>query len=396
MSNFRAPLGHTFVNFDSAARAVDQIAQLQQQADEYSQTKADQKTKVREVSWQVAKIVADRNKAPVDALQLQLPPSGFGALPPLNPTEYALRQVFARLAPQVYGKGTTKTLPADYLFAVDPQLRAHILNHHCQVNGNGGEWLIRADADRARAVLSSDYTVIDNAEVIGLLQTVIAQQQPQLPQLTIARSSLTPDTFHAQIAFRNVDTPNSEGDHPRGNGGGGYAVGVYIGNDEIGSRKLRALPFVMRHSCTNSTIFDSGAGVEFMHRGSRQSKLSLFVAQIVEALQGTGELLDKMIAAQAQTIPSFADVVAGLSLRYGWTKDVTSNVLIGSEGSETRWGLVQGVSFAATRVADADAATDLSIASGRMLAAPQSLFAEAAKRQRVEVSKAAMSEASRF
>ena len=54
------------------------------------------------------------------------------SMSPLTPTDWAWRQVFSKLGTSVFGKGSSKTLPADYLLAMKPELRAHVLNEHIQ------------------------------------------------------------------------------------------------------------------------------------------------------------------------------------------------------------------------------------------------------------------------
>ena len=65
---------------------------------------------------------------------------------------------------------------------------------------------------------------------------------------------------------------------------------------------------------------------------------------------------------------SFEDTVDDLVKRRGWTTEARDHILIGSEGRENTWGLVQGVSAAANRVDDEDLQTDMRLVAGSYLA----------------------------
>jgi hypothetical protein len=294
-------------------------------------------------------------------------------------TEWALRQTLARLGLAVFGSGTGKGLPADYFLAIPPDLRAFLLNRHMtDLRGkNGkGEWFVRTYKNRVRAVLSNTYAALQNTELLQLFHDVIAQQRTT--DLKLSQSTVSPDTLHVRTVWRYVDTD--------GRGGGSAApapwgLGVYIGNGEIGNSKTRVLPLIKRTSCDNSIIIEHDKGVEFTHRGSHAAKMVLLKSAVAEVFPVAAEMLDRMIEAEAETVPDFADVLEGLSRKYGWSDQLKTTVTLGTEGAQTRAGLVNGVTYAAQHSnLDADQQADLEMLGGRILCAKGSLFAEAAHR----------------
>lgn len=284
----------------------------------------------------------------------------------LTPTDWAWRQIFSKLGGSVFGKGANKTLPADYLLALRPDLRGYVLNDHCKHYPNGN-WFIRANKTDCRAVLSDRYAAIGNTELLGLLDKITTETTAEVK--LVQSSSVTPDSLNVRLTFKDIQ---------RGNGGG-WGIGIAITNGEIGQRKLCGLPLLQRHSCTNSIVIDKQAmGFEFTHMGSATSKRVAMKAGMMEILPFAAKLLDDMIKADEQVIPDFTEVLQGLSLQYGWDEKTRMEVAVGTEGWETKAAIVNGVTHAA-KIFEGDARMDMEILGGRILCAPDSLFAQAAK-----------------
>jgi hypothetical protein len=304
-----------------------------------------------------------------DQSRLMVPRQLFGGVPPLAPTAWAWGQVFSKLAPAVYGKGSQKTLPGDYLLSIPPRLLATNLNDHLS-NINGTVWLVRAYDEICRAVLSDGFTTIGNTEILDVLAGVV--EQNQTPDFKLVRPSVLPDEINIKSVWKNIHKP-----------GGDYGIGVYVGNGEIGNRRLRIYPIVQRHSCTNSIIVEHDKGIEFVHRGNKFTKMVQIKSVIAELFGLAAEVLEKMIAAEAEAIPHFTDVLAGLSAQYGWDDKTYATVAIGTEGKDTRAGLVNGITFAAHAIErEPSEQADMEILGGRILMAPDSLFHQMAERVR--------------
>lgn len=312
---------------------------------------------------------AARNMHFDDESRLVVPDQLFGEVPPLEPTTWAWGQIFTKLAPPVYGKGSQKTLPGDYLLAIPPHLRSINLNDHL-MRMNGAVWLVRSYDDACRAVLSDGFTTIGNTEILDVLAGVV--EQNQTPDFQLVRPSVRPDEINIRSVWKNVRK-----------GGGDYGIGVYVGNGEIGNRKLRIYPIVQRHACTNSIIVEHDKGIEFVHRGNKFTKMVQIKSIIAELFGLAAEVLEKMIAAEAEAIPHFTDVLAGLSAHYGWDDKTYATVAVGTEGRDTRAGLVNGITFAAHAIPrEPSEQADMEILGGRILMAPDSLFHQMAQRVR--------------
>jgi hypothetical protein len=81
-------------------------------------------------------------------------------------------------------------------------------------------------------------------------------------------------------------------------------------------------------------------------------------------------------------------VIAGLCKQYGWGEDTKTRIAVGTEGRETRFGLINGITWAAHEVKNADEQSDYEIIGGSILLAPDSVFHNAAyagRREREEV-----------
>ena len=294
----------------------------------------------------------------------------------LTPTDWAWRQAYAKLGKTVYGKGQNKTLPADYLDAIRPDLRAHLLNDHCK-NWTGGDWMIRAYQDNARAVLTDRYAAIGNTELLELIGKISSQTSAH--SYLTSSSTVTPDSLNFREIWKDIQRPNT------GNGNGGWGIGVAISNGEIGNRKLRGYPLIQRHSCQNSIIIDNEVtGFEFTHIGSASTKMTIIKSSMIEILPFAARMIETMIEADAQAIPDFADVLDGLAEQYGWDDQTKINVAVGTEGRDTRAGIVNGITHAAKFAPDADARFDMELLGGQILCSPDSLFARAAKLARAE------------
>jgi len=326
------------------------ISQYVDKSAEYDSHKADYSEFVRNLHFD-------------EAARLVIPAQMFGQVPPLTPTPWAWNQVFSKLGPAVFGKGCNKTLPSDYLLAIPPDLLAENLNRHIQ-SANGAAWLVRGYDAGARAVVSEGFTTIANTELLEILDGVVDQNPTA--DFRAVRSSVSPDDLNIRTIWKDT-------------GGGNYGIGVYIGNGEIGNRRLRIYPLIQRHSCENSIIIEHDKGIEFVHRGNKITKMVLVKSVIAELFGVAAEVLEKMIEAESQQIPDFADVLGGLAIKYGWDDSTRTAVTLGTEGQQTRAGIVNGVTYAAHTVEKftPNETADMEILGGRLLLAPENLFRQA-------------------
>ncbi|MCB0021028.1 MAG: hypothetical protein KDE09_24700 [Anaerolineales bacterium] len=205
------------------------------------------------------------------------------------------------------------------------------------------QWLIRSYAGRARAVLSDQYSIVNNSTVLQTIQELLANVDFEL-----VRPYLDVDQLHLKL------TTNQTHD-------GNYRIGCYVSNNEIGGGAIIVAPFVQRTICTNSIIHVDG-GVRRAHFRLQPGFLrALLKHEIGSALQASSQMLDNIVAAEAENIPDIGDIVADIGKRKGFSNQIQADILMGTEGARTRMGLVNGLSFAAHASEDLPVETRLGL-----------------------------------
>lgn len=241
----------------------------------------------------------------------------FGSTNEMEMTDWALGQACDKLGPP----------PRKYMEACPGDLRAYNLNHWKTEKKPNGGWLVRSYKDKARAILSKDYSVLGNSDVLETMLDVMGDTpyQPVQPHID-------PDTVHVKIKVT-------------GTSDGNYGQGVYIGNGEIGNYKLRVLPFIQRTACTNSIVW-KGGGIELRHwRIGRIDLVYTLKRFMGEALNRTREMMDRILEAELETIPNFADYVKFFCKDNGVSEVGYGLVMAGTEGRADRMALVNGLTY---------------------------------------------------
>jgi len=248
----------------------------------------------------------------------------FGTTLDMEMTDWALGQVCDKLGPP----------PRKYMDVCPGDLRAQNLNHWKEEKDGG--WLVRSYEEKARAVLSKDYTIMNNSEVLNTMIDIIGDTAYEPVQPFIS-----PDSTHVKIKV----TDNSDGK---------YGQGVYVGNGETGNYKLRVLPFVQRTSCTNSIIW-KGGGVELRHWRVGRIDLMYTIKRFMgEALNKTKEMMDNIIEAELETIPDFADYVKKFCKDNNVSEVGFGVVMAGTESEHSRMALINGLTYYAHEQNDYD------------------------------------------
>lgn len=279
----------------------------------------------------------------------------------LGLTDHAAAQVCGRLGAAAFPE-RSKPLPREYLFGACPgYMAAGHLNHWIEELGDRyptRKWFVRAYEDSCRAVLTDRYATVDVTETLEWVKEALDSKDGG--PVTFYNPVVTPDVLHLKVVFQDIDT---------GNGGNGhYGVGGYITTGEIGNRRLGVFPLIQRHSCTNSIVVQkSEFAWEHIHTGRRALLQRMFVDSIYQVLEGSLESLGRLLDAQEREIPSFAEHVEELAKERGWTTVVKDSVLIGTEGHETLFGLINGVSAAARDVEDAEERVAMELFAGDLL-----------------------------
>lgn len=256
------------------------------------------------------------------------------------------------LWPSIKNHQSTKPIPMDYVANFPVDMQADQLNWVMDQTDKSA--LIRGFGGMiVRAWLSDQYGIFDNSEFLEPLWEILKDHDTQYKGFRTLRNTVTPDHLHLKIVWESYERKNGSADAfiPDPDETRGYGLGVAIGNDEIGAGGLWIQPLLWTHACTNS-IVAKGQGWRHIHRGDVGGRVNavLMKAQMLDAFKASYKLLDRMMLAEEQRLPSFGDVARGMAKELGWNSTVTDNLLVGSGGDETVAGLVNGLTFAAHRM----------------------------------------------
>src|SRR3990167_4961554 len=291
---------------------------------------------------------------------LLLPPDKYGQMPPMILETNAWDQLMTKLAPAVYGPGTTRKLPSDYLLAIPNDLRAANLNHlfgKAKLGQSAMVRTVRSDPDgnggsKVRAILHGEYPRVDTDRVIEA--TKLALEKYQVRPFGIVRPELTTD--HCRLRLETSQSPD-----------GHYSEGFVMGTDEIGRGNLIVAPFFKKGSCDNTTVWLEG-GVSHPHtRGMLDELVAMMVRGIARAVKMADELLSSYLMAVDEPLPDLAKVIAGLAKQRGWNTGIQHSISAGTERQETRGGLVDGLTWASHQQNNLEVCWEMETLAGKLL-----------------------------
>jgi hypothetical protein len=298
----------------------------------------------------------------------------------------ALSQLLGRVSVPYFGKGTNTgmdRLDWETMLNKYPQYFAAIMNDLLpQIESKG--LLIRTEAKNIRAILTDRYGIVDNTQVLNAVREILVATGDQMPDLTVVNSSVNRDRLDMRIVFKNPKITNPEiapqGETRRGDiGNRPYGFGVYVGNEETGRGGMSVKALAQRHGCTNSIIIESKENIQLRHLGETQVLIGRLQQSFADILPIGADILNRIYAVTNKALPNLTDVLSGLSKQYGWDDDAQNQILIGTEGQETVMGLVNGVSFAASKIEDSAKRVEMETQAGSILVAPDTLFARASQ-----------------
>lgn len=308
-----------------------------------------------------------------------LPPIGKFAL-----TDHALTQLCGRLGPAYFGKGNAKSAPRDFVKAA---LEADEFKYFMSGLLNAGiekveaRWFVRTyqfpdGPNTIRAILSDKYAPIQNTDVLGKLAEAfkLINDNASAPiQPELYKTALSPDRLDLRFRILGRDLiPNGENTP--------YGIGGYISNDEIGSGALKVLPALWRGSCDNTFTWaankeDNTAAVNVRHIGTGSVLADRMAAAIAHCLQLGGKMLEQFMYAKQIELPDLAKLLSGMADKNGWSEEFKNVALVGTEGQQNLYGLVNGVTYGAHTVYGSDPAkvAELEALAGSWVMKPESL-----------------------
>lgn len=277
--------------------------------------------------------------------RLTVPNNLFGGALSLGLEDLAISQLAGRLGP-TFWDASKRTIPSDFYKHLNRAYPAHFASlTNDLLGGHDGNLLVRGYGDDARAILSDSYARLDNSEVLDMASQVLDGLPYQIVE-SGKYFSKNDGVQRDEMAIRVVVKHVKPGDENTG-----YGLGVLIRNGETGGAASEIRPLIMRTSCMNSLVFKQGEagedlGLRLTHRGVRAAKLNLMASAIAEALPMAEDNLVKYLNTRTAKI-DLAGVIAKLGEDHGWSEDMSLAVGVGSEGHQSVYGLINGLTFAA-------------------------------------------------
>lgn len=278
--------------------------------------------------------------------ELIVPGNLFGAVPPLTMTDWALRQVCQKVG----------HIPASYAKDCPAWLQAINLNHW--MHNVSKDLMIRGYDQHCRGVLSAQYAPIMN--------TVVLEKTAQIMEDVgfYETHYLDADTFHGKFTVANK---------PGGDNKGGFGVGFYLGNGEIGNRAIRVCPYIQKNKCQNSIVFQDW-GIEIRHYRTTPAYIFGAIKETIGKSIGlAAEAVDRFVEAEMAEIPDVTTVLDGLADKYNLSLPVKDAMLFGTEGKSTLAGIINGISYAAQQIENIEQRIDMESLAGAILADPSAL-----------------------
>lgn len=257
-------------------------------------------------------------------------------------TDHALSQVCGRLGAAVW-PGGQRSLPLDYVKACPAFMQMSQLEYWRNRLPEEREWFVRTYQGEVRAVLTDRYSVVDCTQVLKWLEQIILEEGLTA---TYFKPYLTPDLLHLRVIFGNVKP-----------GGGGqmanthWGIGVYVSTGEIGNRRVEVAPMVQNNSCTNSIWMRHAGHWASTHTGDSYVLRGAFLVHLLEALEASGKLMERLLLAERQSLPKFKDVLDEMCKQYGWSQAIRDDVIRGA-GTEqpTVYTMTMGLTYAAQKL----------------------------------------------
>lgn len=298
--------------------------------------------------------------------QLVLPPQQ-GEPNYLTPTNWATGQLCARLG-----------IPAPYFRRCPADLQDAQANYWLRKNQGRDDdcpdekWLLRANDDRLRAVLSHRYSPLDNADLLGALQPLLE------PRFRVDWLDVGDEGLHVRI----VDPGRTQDVLPDD----ALSVGIHIANSEVGFRSISVDALVYRLVCTNGLIrLVQGKSLlrqRHIHI-ARPRLLAALEEAVASAWEEASGFLEQMRQTTTMPVPDVEGTIERIGERWHLSQAVQEDIVSDLRREppliqETVYGVVNAFTSVAQRL-PAESRYDLEVLAGHL--AEQGVAAYAPKRR---------------
>jgi hypothetical protein len=174
-----------------------------------------------------------------------------------------------------------------------------------------GEFLIRVKDDEVRAVLTDDYGIFDNHDMLDAFVQCFPDEM--IPELMVSQFWSDGDDVEGTVLV-----PNEWTNEP----GHVFGIGIAFKNSEIGKRSMNFKPFVTRNG-RGGLMFDkrdtTNGVMEVKHSPSMtvDSVKTQIRANVPALLRSANSLRTHLINSMQITIPNPREVLAALAIRFG-------------------------------------------------------------------------------
>ena len=290
-------------------------------------------------------------------------------------TDHAWMQLSSRLGPVVYGKGSHRTAAPKAWWIANADHKQTLVRSTFATYTNAlidkyeGDWFLRCYHGQMRAILTHRYAIYDNRDMIETAALAAdLQRQNGVTGITFPRTYIHPDKMILDMLLTTRDAGDNGGSES-------FGIGARLKNDEIGSGAAYVLPLVQRNSCTNS-IGLSGQRFRFVHLGYKANMVERVSEAIGNALMMSYQMVALMVSARKVELPNLHQLITKLDKEQGWQEEFADTVRVGTEGHDSLYGLVNGVTFAAQTIDDPDVRTEMEELGGALLTQPSRFFHE--------------------
>jgi len=242
------------------------------------------------------------------------------------------------------------------------------------------KYLLRTMDDKARALLSDRYRVIDNLDVINCVGAELDRHQDK--GLVFERADLTERQMFVSCRFNELKGRMRVGDD--------FFGGMLLKNSETGHSSTQVLPRIYRQVCSNGLVIEQQA-VKAYHMGSGtlsdDANLYNALQQAVKGLfESFGEIAKKIEQSGNFQIPDAGVFLNNLVREYKLSEAQKDNLFIafGAESELSLYGMVNAVTNAAQKEEKAENRYELEKLGGQLLYANQRTIERLATAEEVQ------------
>lgn len=231
-------------------------------------------------------------------------------------------------------------IPVHYFDRCPSKLKWANINWFAQHGGYDREVTVRTvQGDRARAILTQDYTPLDDMDVIPMIADILGDDE-----VTIEQADFADDFTHMRILFPRERTEARAGDI--------IQTGMHITNSEVGLRAVHIEPLVFRLVCTNGLVRPEGGGRTSIRHVGNPARLKDSVARAIEdAKTGASTLIEEFKRSVDHVLGDPMALIESHAKQQDLTKEQLNAVLDAfvTEADETLFGAVNAFTHAAQR-----------------------------------------------